>query len=104
MMFTRASTFALLAALPLLAAATTTPATPASQCNTGGLQCCQSTQESSSPTPALNSLFGLLGIVVGSLTGQVGCNNLFAGHPGWPCWELVNGLVALGCSPVNAHL
>ncbi|KAF8895182.1 hypothetical protein BD779DRAFT_1668511 [Infundibulicybe gibba] len=76
-MFARTSTIALFSMIPLLAAATavprtTTPTTPASQCNTGDLQCCNSTQESSNTNAAVTTLLGLLGVVIGDLTGQVG--------------------------------
>ncbi|KAF8870415.1 fungal hydrophobin-domain-containing protein [Infundibulicybe gibba] len=121
-MFARTSAIqvAVIAMIPLLAAATavprtTTPTTPASQCNTGGLQCCNSSQESSNTDLGLTSLLGLLGVVVGALTGQVGvtCSPISAiGLGGNSCSaqpvccsnNSFNGIVALGCTPVNLNL
>ncbi|KAF4621216.1 hypothetical protein D9613_000092 [Agrocybe pediades] len=101
-----------------LAAATVTPVRrtgtePASQCNTGDLQCCSSVQSASSPSVA--GLLGLLGIVVGSVTGLVGatCSPISAiGIGGNSCSaqpvccsnNTFNGVVALGCTPVNLNL
>ncbi|KDR79960.1 hypothetical protein GALMADRAFT_1171623 [Galerina marginata CBS 339.88] len=100
--------------LATLAAATVaTSAPPASQCNTGSVQCCQSVQSASSPTAA--GLLGLLGIAVGSVTGLVGvtCSPITAiGVGGNSCSaqpvccsnNSFNGVVALGCTPVNLNL
>ncbi|KAF8883884.1 hypothetical protein CPB84DRAFT_1686088 [Gymnopilus junonius] len=44
--------------------------TPASQCTTGGLQCCDSIQQAGSP--AASALLGLLGISVQDVTVPVG--------------------------------
>ncbi|KAF8895187.1 fungal hydrophobin-domain-containing protein [Infundibulicybe gibba] len=119
-MFARTSTIALFAMIPLLAAATavprtTTPTTPASQCNTGDLQCCNSTQESSNTNASLTSLLGLLGVVVGSLTGQVGVScsplnvigvggNSCSAQPVCCSNNSFKGVVAVGCTPVNINL
>ncbi|KAF9457575.1 fungal hydrophobin [Collybia nuda] len=113
-MFARTSAIAMFA-LPLLAAATTTPTTPASQCNTGDLSCCNSSQESSALTGPVISLLQLLGIDLGSLTGVVGvtCSPLtLIGGGGSSCTaqpvccsdNSFHGIVALGCSPVNVGL
>ncbi|KLO09115.1 fungal hydrophobin [Schizopora paradoxa] len=132
MLFTKAACLAL---FPLLAVATpwgsptTTPASTktvtvtstatatTSQCNTGSLQCCNSVQSAS--TPSVASLLGLLGIVVGSVTGQVGvtCSPLtIIGVSGNSCLSpstaqpvccennSFNGVVALGCTPINVNL
>ncbi|KDR84222.1 hypothetical protein GALMADRAFT_236905 [Galerina marginata CBS 339.88] len=101
-----------------LAAATVTPvrrndAPPASQCNTGDVQCCQSVQSASSPSVA--SLLTLLGVVVGSVTGQVGvtcspisvigvAGNSCSAQPVCCSNNSFNGIVALGCTPVNLNL
>ncbi|KAF8875135.1 fungal hydrophobin-domain-containing protein [Infundibulicybe gibba] len=118
-MFARTSTIALIAMIPLLAAATavprtTTPTTPASQCNTGNLQCCNSTQESSNTNASLTSILGLLGVVVGALTGQVGVScspvtliglagNSCSAQPVCCSKNSFNGVVALGCTPININ-
>ncbi|KAL5480796.1 SC3_5 [Sanghuangporus weigelae] len=130
MLFTK---YASVLALPLLAVATpggthTTKATstttvtitstatatqPASQCNTGPIQCCNSVQSASSP--ASSALLGLLGIVLQNVNvlvgltcspisvigvGGSGCN----AHP--VCCEdnSFNGLISIGCVPVNLAL
>ncbi|PPQ82518.1 hypothetical protein CVT24_006386 [Panaeolus cyanescens] len=46
---------------------------PASQCNTGGLQCCNSVQQASN-VPILGPIFSLLDIVVEPITALVGVN------------------------------
>ncbi|KAF8884851.1 fungal hydrophobin-domain-containing protein [Infundibulicybe gibba] len=48
-----------------------TPTTPASQCNTGDLQCCNSSKSHQTRSWTDQSP-RLLGVVVGALTGQVG--------------------------------
>ncbi len=62
-------------ALATLAAATPTRRqdSPSNQCNTGSLQCCESTQDATSSSVAgLLGLLGLLDVILGDLTGQVG--------------------------------
>ncbi|KAI6165097.1 hydrophobin [Pisolithus thermaeus] len=84
-----------------------------SQCDGGGIYCCDSVQDASSPSVA--SLLALLGIV-GSVTGQVGLNcdpitGLGVGS-GASCTsqaacctgDSFNGLVNIGCSPINLSL
>ncbi|KAF9465665.1 hydrophobin [Collybia nuda] len=118
-MFTRTSAIAILP-LPLLAAATVlprtnTPTTPASQCNTGDLSCCNSTQESSALTGPVAALLGLLGIDIRSITGIVGltCSPLtIIGGGGSSCTTQpvccsgndFHGLVVIGCTPININL
>nr|CAA76494.1 hydrophobin [Pleurotus ostreatus] len=101
--------------LPLLAAATAIPRTnpPAPTCTTGSLQCCNSVQAASNPVVGL--LAGLLGIVLGPITGQVGltCSPITViGVGGTSCsaqtvccnGNSFNGLIVVGCSPVNISL
>jgi hypothetical protein len=57
--------------LALLAVATPTPQ-EVNQCNTGSIHCCNSVQSASDPVIGL--LAGLLGIVLGPITSQVGFN------------------------------
>ncbi|KAF8204755.1 hydrophobin-315 [Pholiota molesta] len=86
---------------------------PSNQCNTGSLQCCNSVQSATSPSIA--TLLGLLGVVVQGITGQVGvtCSPITViGASGTSCSEQpvcctdnsFNGVVALGCTPINLNL
>ncbi|KAF8806918.1 hydrophobin-263 [Phlegmacium glaucopus] len=112
-MFARAASVFVLA-LPLLATATVLPRNdPVNQCNSGSLQCCDSTSTASNPITSL--LLGLLGINVGSVTGLVGltCSPLtIIGVSGTSCNQQAvcctnnsfNGVVALGCTPINLNL
>ncbi|KAF8810455.1 hydrophobin [Phlegmacium glaucopus] len=113
-MFSRAASVFVLA-LPLIATATVLPRTgPSSnQCNSGSLQCCNSTSTASDPVTSL--LLGLLGINVGSVTGIVGltCSPLtIIGASGTGCSNQAvcctnntfNGVVALGCTPININV
>ncbi|CAA7261325.1 unnamed protein product [Cyclocybe aegerita] len=86
---------------------------PASQCNTGGLQCCQSTGTASDPSIA--KVLGLVGVVVQDVTAIVGltCDPISViGVGGNSCTaqpvcctnNSFKGLVALGCTPVNINL
>ncbi|RDX54524.1 fungal hydrophobin [Polyporus arcularius HHB13444] len=104
-MFARAATFSLLA-LPLLAAAT--PLRRGS-CNTGEVQCCNSVHETNES--AISVLLGLVGVDVGSITGQVGlqCSGLSAVGVGsnscssnTVCCQNnnVGGLISIGCAPI----
>ncbi|KAF5326971.1 hypothetical protein D9619_004101 [Psilocybe cf. subviscida] len=100
-------------AVVTLAAATPTGTAPSNQCNTGSLQCCNSVQAANSKSIA--GLLSLLGIVVGSITGQVGvtCSPITViGASGTSCSaqpvcctnNSFNGVVALGCTPINLNL
>ncbi|KAF8897801.1 hydrophobin-251 [Infundibulicybe gibba] len=102
-------------ALATLAVATPTRRTdtPASQCNTGDLQCCDSTQAADSSSIA--GLLGLLGVVVGDITALVGLNcsplsivgiagNSCSAQPVCCTNNSFGGLIAVGCSPVNVNL
>ncbi|KAF8875137.1 hypothetical protein BD779DRAFT_1678405 [Infundibulicybe gibba] len=119
-MFARTSAIqvAVIAMIPLLAAATavprtTTPTTPASQCNTGGLPMLQfqprvikrRSWTDQSPRPLGSgcrrphwsmtcSPISAIGLGGNSCSAQPVCcsNNSF------------NGIVALGCTPVNLNL
>ncbi|KAF8154240.1 hydrophobin-251 [Crassisporium funariophilum] len=112
--------FKLISALALATLAVATPArrnppatTPASQCNTGDLQCCNSAQAANSA--AVAPLLGLLGIVVQDVTALVGltcspisvigiAGNSCSAQPVCCSNNSFNGLVALGCTPVNLNL
>ncbi|KAF9457569.1 fungal hydrophobin-domain-containing protein [Collybia nuda] len=119
MKFTSASALAVLA-LPLLTAATvlprtTTPTTPASQCNVSNLKCCNSTQESDALLPPVTTLLGLLGINLSDLTALVGvtCGGLnilslgvsdCTAQPVCCSNNNFSGIVALGCTLINLSL
>ncbi|ESK89606.1 hydrophobin [Moniliophthora roreri MCA 2997] len=103
-MFTKSVAFAL-TTFSVLAAA--------SECSTGPVHCCNSVQAANSPTAA--GLLGLLGIAIQSVTGQVGvtCSPISAlGLGGNSCSAQTvccennnfNGIVALGCTPINVSL
>ncbi|KAF9461029.1 fungal hydrophobin [Collybia nuda] len=113
-MFSRIPVIFMLA-FSLLAAATTTPTTPASQCNTNNLRCCNSKQESDSLTGPVSALLTTLGINLSALTGVVGlgCSPLtLLGGGGSSCTaqpvccsnNSFNGVVAIGCTPINVNL
>ncbi|KAK7438441.1 Hydrophobin-3 [Stygiomarasmius scandens] len=114
-MFSRLSTLvvAITAASLAVAVPTDGGAQPASQCNTGALQCCNSVQAANSS--AVSTLAGLLGIVLGPITGQVGltCNpisvigvggNSCSAQPVCCTGNNFNGLIVAGCTPVNLNL
>ncbi|KJA19372.1 hypothetical protein HYPSUDRAFT_143836 [Hypholoma sublateritium FD-334 SS-4] len=84
-----------------------------SQCNTGSIQCCNSVHDAQSAS--LAGLFSVLSIAVESVTGQVGvtCSPITAvGAGGNACTQQAvccsnnsfNGVVALGCTPININL
>ncbi|KAF5326106.1 hypothetical protein D9611_000582 [Ephemerocybe angulata] len=90
-----------------------TPTIPASQCNTGPIQCCNSVQAANAP--AVSTLLGLLGIVLQDVTALVGvtcspisvigvAGNSCSAQPVCCTNNTFNGVVALGCSPVNLNL
>ncbi|KAH7907315.1 fungal hydrophobin-domain-containing protein [Hygrophoropsis aurantiaca] len=114
-MFSRLSTAVAISSFALLAVAT--PANVArqiSQCNTGSLSCCNSVQAADSS--AVTTLLGLLGVVLGDLTGSVGLNcspiTAVGTGSGATCTQepvcctndYYNGLINVGCSPVNLNL
>ncbi|TFK32034.1 fungal hydrophobin [Crucibulum laeve] len=112
-MFARVSTLFLFmfVALPLLATATAIPR--ADTCSTGTVQCCNSVQSANSG--AVSLLAGLLGIVLGPITGQVGltCSPLSViGIGSNSCnaqtvcctGNSFSGLIVLGCTPINLNL
>ncbi|KAF5326006.1 hypothetical protein D9611_000523 [Ephemerocybe angulata] len=95
---------ATLAALATLAAA---------QCNTGPVQCCESIQHADDP--AVAKLLGPLGIVIQDVTIPIGvtCSPISViGLPGNSCSaqpvcctnNSFNGIVAIGCTPININL
>ncbi|KAF8985755.1 fungal hydrophobin-domain-containing protein [Cyathus striatus] len=87
--------------------------TPASDCDTGDLQCCDTT--GTTTTPSIATLLTLLGIVVPDITALIGatCSPISAvGLGGNSCTvqpvcctnNSFNSVVALGCTPINLNL
>ncbi|CAA7260205.1 unnamed protein product [Cyclocybe aegerita] len=83
------------------------------QCNTGPVQCCNSVQQASSSP--IYQLLGLLGVVAGPIDALIGltCNPISViGIGGNSCTSQpvcctnnnFNGVVALGCTPINVNL
>ncbi|KAK0212025.1 hydrophobin-251 [Armillaria fumosa] len=114
-MFARISSFTVLLTL---ATATILPrggGSGAACSATGTAQCCESTQNPSDLSPSTVALLGLLGVVVGDLTADVGltCSPISViGVGGTSCDAQAvccddnkfNGVIALGCSPINIGL
>ncbi|KAK0432512.1 fungal hydrophobin-domain-containing protein [Armillaria borealis] len=84
-------------------------------CATGSAQCCDSTQSPTDLSAPVSTLLGLLGVVAGQLTGNVGvsCSPITViGLGSTQCSNQVvccdsnnfNGLVSLGCTPLNVGL
>ncbi|KAK7460985.1 sc3 hydrophobin [Stygiomarasmius scandens] len=106
--------FKLLAVSALATLAAATPLeTRQGQCNTGEIQCCNSVQSANSSS--LAGLLGILGAVLGPITGQVGvtCSPISViGVGGNSCTaqpvccenNSFNGIIALGCTPININL
>ncbi|KAK7464765.1 sc3 hydrophobin [Stygiomarasmius scandens] len=107
MQFTRLASIAALATLAV--------ATPVrrDECTTGPIQCCNSVQSADSPAASL--LLGLLGVVVQDVTALVGitCSpisvigvggNSCSANP--VCCEnnSFNGIISIGCVPINVGL
>ncbi|KAF9064093.1 hypothetical protein BDP27DRAFT_199519 [Rhodocollybia butyracea] len=102
------------AALATIALATPTPRNePASSCSTGPVQCCQSVQTAAQAAtiPGIDVLLGLLGVVIGDVTGLVvllaPALTLLAEAPGHSAQAVcctnnsVGGLISIGCAPVT---
>ncbi|KAK0443345.1 hydrophobin [Desarmillaria tabescens] len=116
-MFARISFTALLV-LPLLATATILPrggGDGAACTATGTAQCCDSTQSPTDLSAPVVSLLDSLGVVVSQLTGNVGlsCTPITViSVGGTQCNNQVvccndnnfNGVVSLGCTPLNVGL
>ncbi|PPQ96007.1 hypothetical protein CVT26_016169 [Gymnopilus dilepis] len=112
MMFSRFSAFAVSA---LLAAATTSVVAndPTNQCTTGEVQCCNSLEPGNSTI--VDSLLSLLGVVIDDVEGLVGitCTPIsILGFGQGSCNEQpvccsnnsFNGIIAIGCVPININL
>ncbi|TFK64404.1 fungal hydrophobin [Pluteus cervinus] len=84
-----------------------------SQCNVGSVSCCNQVQ--SSNDQGVQLLTSLLGIALGGATGQVGINctpvsvlgvggNSCSAQPVCCTNNHFNGLVNVGCTPINVNL
>ncbi|KAK0218795.1 hydrophobin-251 [Armillaria novae-zelandiae] len=115
-MFARLYTLfvALFFAIPLLASASAIPR-GGDSCTTGAVQCCQSVESAGSTTTLTSTLLGLLGVVIGDLGVNVGltCSPISViGVGGNSCSAQTvccennsfNGVVAIGCTPINVGL
>ncbi|PPR04694.1 hypothetical protein CVT26_015019 [Gymnopilus dilepis] len=116
MQFKALTAFSLAAILAAATAAPNSPPPPpppANQCTTGSLECCSSTGTASDPV--ISTLLGLLGIDVSDITALVGvtCSPITViGTGSTSCSEQpvcctdnsFNGVVALGCTPINLGL
>ncbi|KAI0646332.1 fungal hydrophobin [Trametes meyenii] len=112
-MFNRAvAFFYFVLSLSLLAAAMPGGSPPgAGSCSTGPVQCCNSAVEANSASG--NLLLGLLGIVLGDLTGLIGLNcsplSVIGVGSGNACSSNVvcctnnnvGGLISIGCAPIS---
>ncbi|KAF9064092.1 hydrophobin, partial [Rhodocollybia butyracea] len=85
---------------------------PASSCSTGPVQCCQSVQTAAQAAtiPGIDVLLGLLGVVIGDVTGLVGltCSGINVAGGGTCSAQAVcctnnsvGGLISIGCAPVT---
>ncbi|GLB42285.1 putative hydrophobin [Lyophyllum shimeji] len=110
-MFARISTFSLFCLFVAGANALALPRTEG-QCNTGPNACCNSVQDAKSEHAGL--LAGLIGLDLSNVTGQVGlgCSPISAvGLGGNSCTQQpvccsgnnFNGLVVVGCTPINVN-
>jgi hypothetical protein len=59
---------------PAPAPAPAPASTPANQCNTGPVQCCNTVEEKNSMSKNTSKLCGLVGINVEDITGSIGTN------------------------------
>ncbi|KAK0191333.1 hydrophobin-251 [Armillaria novae-zelandiae] len=112
-MFSRISAFTLLALAAFSAAQKTNTTVTGGKCNTGSLQCCKSVQDPKSS--AVQQALGLLNIPIGEITADVGltCDPITviglgttqcANQPACCEKNNFNGVVALGCTPINLGL
>jgi len=113
---TVAMSLAILAVATPAPAPNTTPApSPSQSCSTGSVQCCDSTQSANSTSQAVTGLLSLLGIIIQDITGLIGvtCSPITGvGVSGTNCAaqtvccenDSFNGLIAIGCTPINIDL
>ncbi|KAF4622374.1 hypothetical protein D9613_009285 [Agrocybe pediades] len=102
------------ASMAVFVAAAPAPGGIENSCNSGPVQCCNSLMDSDSSQA--NVLLSLLNVVVGPITGQIGasCSPITAiglgsgascsSQPVCCSNNSFNGLIAIGCSPINLNL
>ncbi|EAW15259.1 hydrophobin family protein [Aspergillus clavatus NRRL 1] len=94
----------------IIGAVATVSAQNTGSCNTGTLQCCNQVDDSKNLSARLTGLLDILGIDANNLSGLVGAN--YAGvavigqqscsaQPVCCTNNNFNGLVALGCTPID---
>ncbi|KAH7912637.1 hydrophobin [Hygrophoropsis aurantiaca] len=113
-MFTRTFAVLAVAGLALASGPNRLARDGSSQCNTGGIQCCNQTQ--TSQQAQASGLLGLLGLNLGDIGAGIaaGCSPISAVGLGSGCQanqepvcctgNTFNGLINIGCSPVNVGL
>ncbi|RXW22352.1 hypothetical protein EST38_g3478 [Candolleomyces aberdarensis] len=105
--------FKVAAILATLAAVASATPTRRAECSTGPIQCCNSVQPAGAPDAA--KLLGLLGVVVQDVNIPIGltCSPISViGLPGNSCNAQTvccennsfNGVVAIGCTPININV
>ncbi|KAK0476863.1 hydrophobin 2 [Armillaria novae-zelandiae] len=106
-MFSRISTLTIVALVAYAAAAKTNTTVTGGKCNSGSLQCCNPAAR------PVQSALGVLNIPIGTITADVGltCDPITVRRSGDHAVCLTsllaadnnnyNGVVALGCTPVN---
>ncbi|KAF9064091.1 hydrophobin 2 [Rhodocollybia butyracea] len=101
-----------LVATALAALVVATPTPRDSKCSTGSIQCCSSVQSvtDAQADPITSTLAGLLGIVLGAVTGEIGstCSSINVAGGGTCTAQTVccednatGGLISVGCAPVT---
>ncbi|KIM37624.1 hypothetical protein M413DRAFT_76973 [Hebeloma cylindrosporum] len=112
-MFSKVALFTV-ATMAVFAAAAPAPGGINNSCNTGPVQCCNQLLKSDDKQATL--LASLLGLVLGPVTTQVGlqCSPLSvigigsgsscSSQPVCCSDNSFNGLVAVGCSPINLNI
>ncbi|KAF5379706.1 hypothetical protein D9615_005675 [Tricholomella constricta] len=112
-MFSKFAVFFVAASSATFVFASPTPSIYGS-CNTGSIQCCQ--QSFASDSASASALLGLVGIPIDGLAGQVGtsCTPItpIGLGSGANCRQApmccssnnYNGLVVIGCTPINVSL
>ncbi|KAK7054482.1 hypothetical protein VNI00_003680 [Paramarasmius palmivorus] len=103
----------IIATLASLAVATPAPGKPSSQCDVGEVQCCNNVAKAGDPK--VSDALGLLDIIVQDVNVPIGLNCdpiTVIGVSGTSCAAQpvcceknnFNGLIAIGCTPINVNV